>query len=1002
MKHKLLLSTLLLFSAGSAVAQTVSQTEAEAKAMSFLKQGPLAATRGGVSAGQLEMSYKSAKGNETYFYIFNEKKSGTFVIVAGDERATEILGYGDHGCLDYDQAPENFKWWMSQYEAQIHDAIQQNLEPAAKRQPMTRAGSGRASIPAMITTKWNQNAPYNKLLPSLGASYTDNYALATGCVATAMAQVMKYHRYPTIGTGYNSYTGINGLTFEANFGATTYDWNNMLDEYKTNPSYSTDETNAVATLMYHCGVAVNMAYGQIETGGSGATSSAIPHALSTYFGYDKSAQHVERQYYTDEEWTDLVYSELQAHRPVLYGGQDAYGGGGHEFVCHGYNATDNTFAINWGWGGYQDGYFTLMGVDGLQPGGSGVGGAGDGASYTVGQDIIINVMPNQGTAKTPLVMYCNVDGDRNVEFAGSQSSITFDLSQPERSNSLSFYPWNYSGDNRTFETSLMFRDAMTGATFYATNKNAARTLGHTQLIPQSVVIKSTEFEVNGTYEVLPVVREAGETEWQRMRFPTSVTTPTITITGGRDADKTNVNFTISGTTVEQYSTLTISHDKMYTGTITYTATPTGIVSIDDEGVVTALTAGTVTITASGPADTYFLQTSKDFQVVVTPYVKKNITFSISDDNVMIGRTLTITHDADKYEGTIAYTSSNTAIASVDATGKITGIAAGRATIKASAPATQLYKESTESFDIVVTAEGIALISLHVPNKGYITMNRWDFTATVVNNTTTNWGGYYLKCKIQLNGQDYTVGSSKIAFNVGEQATAEFNFYTSFKGTYHYALRKGDQVTTSVMDYDGNVISDPITFTFCDEINYDYTMTEAGWGTLCLPFEAEVPAGLTAYKVTETKGASLIIEQVDFLEMNTPYLLSGTPVTYRFTGPATPIGTELQGGLLVGNTDAASTERYAPQGSYVLQKNNGNLGFYKVKENNKQKIRPYSAYLSLPGGGNGSHYSITEITAIEQIENLPADDDNSYNLDGTRVSDQQKGLVVKNGKLFFVK
>lgn len=1005
MKQKILLSSLLLLlSAGSSIAQTISQTDAEAKAISFLKNGPLAPTRGAVSADKLELSYKSAKGNETYFYIFNEKKTGSFVIVSGDERATEILGYGDHGCLDYEKAPENFKWWMSQYESQIHEAIQQNLKPAAERQPLTRAGgSGRASIPEMIKTKWNQSTPFNNLLPSLGPTYTGDYALATGCVATAMAQVMKYHRYPTIGTGSNSYTGIEGLTFEANFEATTYDWSNMLNEYKPNPPFTTDEANAVATLMYHCGVAVKMEYGQIKTGGSGASASDIPNALTSYFGYDKSAQHVERMYYTDEEWTDLIYSELQAHRPVLYGGQDAYGGGGHEFICHGYDATNNTFAINWGWGGSQDGYFTLMGVDGLQPGGSGVGGAGDGASYTAKQDIIINVMPNQGTVKTPLVMYCNTNNDRTVAFSDSQSNITFDLSQPEQSCSLSFWSWNYSGDSRTFETSLMFRDIVTGATFYASNKNAARTLDHSGLIQQTVAIKSTEFEINGTFEVLPVVREAGETEWQRLRFPTSVTTPTITITGGRVPEQSNVNFTISGTTVEQYSTLTISHDKLYTGAITYTASPAGIVSIDAEGVVTALTAGTVTITASGAADTYFLQTSKDFEVDVIPYVKKDITFSISNDNVKMGNTLTITNDADKYEGTISYTSSNEAIATVDASGKITGVSAGRVTITASAPANVLYNESSQSFDIVVTAEGIALISLHVPNNGYITMDRWDFTATVVNNTSTNWSNTYLKCQIPFDqNQKPDVYSSGFQLYAEEKATAEFDIYAIYGNMFPYFFNVGDQVTTTVMDYDGNPISDPITFTFCKNLTYEYTMTDAGWGTLCLPFEAEVPNGLTAYKVTGTNGASLITEEVDFLEMNTPYLMSGTEGKYTFEGPDTPIGTALQGGLLVGNTDAAATVRYAPAGSYVLQNKDGKLGFYKVKENNTQRIRPYSAYLTLPGGGNGSYYSIMGTTDIEQIESQPADDDNSYQLDGTRVSDQQKGLVVKNGKVVFIK
>lgn len=394
MKLKLLFSLPLLLCNTVMMAQTVSEREALDKALNFFQSAQLSRGQhapGLKSDAQLTLSHKAEKNGETYYYIFNDQQTGAFVIVGGDERANEILGYGEHGCLDFDQAPDNFRWWMSQYEAQIHAAIQQGLQPTSARRSPLRT-SGRTDVAELVQTKWDQSTPYNNLLPSLGEGQTGSYALATGCVATAMAQVMYKHSWPeTTGVGSHSYKGINDLTFEADFGNTTYAWSNMLLDYK-NMTYNSDQANAVATLMYHCGVAVDMKYGQIVSGGSGASSSKIPYALYTYFGYDKSAQWVQRDYYTDEEWTDLVYNELKAGRPLLYGGQDVYGGGGHEFVCHGYKAADNTFAINWGWSGYQDGYFTLMGVDGLQPGGSGAGGAGAGASYTGSQDIIIRVV----------------------------------------------------------------------------------------------------------------------------------------------------------------------------------------------------------------------------------------------------------------------------------------------------------------------------------------------------------------------------------------------------------------------------------------------------------------------------------------------------------------------------------------------------------------------------------------------------------------------------------
>lgn len=780
----------------------------------------------------------------------------------------------------------------------------------------------------------------------------------------------------------------------------------MLDSY--NDTYTTEQANAVATLMYHCGVAVNMDYGLIGNGGSGANLADIPIALTTYFGYDKSAQKVERKYYTDDEWTDLIYSELLAGRPLLYGGKDVYKGEGHRFVCHGYNADDNTFAINWGWGGSHDGNFTLMGVDGLQLKGTGIGGAGEGASYTNYQDIIINVMPDQGTLRTPLKMYCYIDSksDRTVEFEDSlgytTSSITFDLSKPEQSCELIFYPLNSSGDSRTFETSLMFREVETGISFYAENKNAGYKLDHNYYKKQSVEIKSTEFQINATYEVLPVVREEGESEWQRMLFPISVTTPTITITGGRDAEPDNVNFIISGNTVEQYSTLTISHDKIYTGDITYTASPEGIVSIDEDGFITTLASGTVIITASGTADPFFLQTSKDFEVNVTPYVMRDMSFSIDDNKVKPGKKLLITNNAYLYKGIFNYTSSNPDVATADANGQIRGIATGYATITASIPYNEFYHECTQSFDIEVLPNDFTVIDLHLPNKGYFAKGCWGFTVTVVNNYDTSWNRYVLKCDIPYSSRSVTVYSRELNVGPEEQANVISDIVYRFGSSLISYYNVGDKITTTIMDNDLNKISDPITFTFCEKLSYTYTMTAAGWGTLCLPFEADVPDGLTAYKVTGTDGASLITEVAYYLDMNTPYLLSGTPGDYEFEGPDTPIGIELKSGLLVGNTDAAAEVRYAPKGSYVLQVKDGKLGFYKVLEDNTQRIRPYSAYLSLPGGGNGSSYSIMGTTDIEQIESLPADDNNSYQLDGTRVSDQQNGLVVRNGRVVFVK
>lgn len=179
----------------------------------------------------------------------------------------------------------------------------------------------------------------------------------TGCVATAMAQVINYHKYPEKGIGSNSYTTTtSGLSVSFNFGATTFDWDNMADIYSL--SSTAEQKTAVATLMKACGVSVNMDYG---TGASGAMSAFVPAALVNYFGYDKATAYRERIWFSGQEWEDLVYNELATVGPVYYGGTTARNEG-HAFVCDGYRA-DGFFHINWGWGGQSNGYFRLSALD---------------------------------------------------------------------------------------------------------------------------------------------------------------------------------------------------------------------------------------------------------------------------------------------------------------------------------------------------------------------------------------------------------------------------------------------------------------------------------------------------------------------------------------------------------------------------------------------------------------------------------------------------------------
>lgn len=1003
--YKLMLLSALSFFTMHSNAQQVSIEDAQAKALSFLNQpAQVKARKSKSQVSNVNLAYTGRIGTEKHFYVFNSNTNdGGFVIVGADQSAKEILGYSRTGSFDYASAPDNFKWWLSQYSNSIHSAISDvnagklMLNTTSENAKARRKAANRTSIPELIKTKWNQSEPFNNSIP-----YTTQ-KMVTGCVATAMAQVMKYHEYPTMGTGSHSYTHSNYsyINLTANFGNTTYKWNNMLDDYESN-SYNIEQSNAVATLMYHCGVSVNMNYG---SSGSSASSSDIPYALSTYFGYDKSAECIKRDYYTDEEWLDIVYNELKSNRPVLYGGQDAYGGGGHEFICHGYDASNQTFAINWGWGGYCDGYFTLIGVNGLQPEGNGIGGAGYGSSYTSQQDIIINVMPDKG-GKEPFVILCNstywgkpklTDVNSNVT-----NSATLDLSQINQTVKYEFYPWNRSNSSKNIQTTVMLKDVVSGACIYTNNVSQSHSLAINGLYQQTINITSSDIPFNGTYEVYPMVRETGTTEWQRLRVPTSVSVPTIKAVGGEDPTKKDITFEISNTTVEERGTLSITHDKFYDGEITYTATPSGIVNIDANGIVTGLKVGNAKIIVKGEASSYFNETTTEFNITVTPYIKKNIEFDIDDTYVMVGKTISISHIAPNYTGTFTYNSSDNNIASVDANGIITGVTKGKATITVNASEDDLYKQTTKSFTIDVEEPGFIVSDILIANNGYMTPSTVTITATFTNQSGNNYSeGYKISCKYKVGGFTGTSGMTYTPWNDGRSHTITFdasNWESYFKNYIGYTGQ------ISFIDPNGNVMCDPIPFTICDDLSIDYTMSSANWGTICLPFDAEVPNGCVAYTVTSTNGKNLVKEEVSKLEMNKPYLINGPERTYNFTGPDTPTEMNLKNGILYGNTlnSTESDPVYAPKDSYVLQNNTEGLGFYHVSQQNAQKIRQYSAYL-IPETNTYSNYFsfINDVTSInsEKTEDVQGQ---AYTINGIMTNRNAKGLVIVNGKLMFNK
>ena len=345
---------------------------------------------------------RAAAVGDNQFYVFNAEGQNGFVIVSADDRTTPVLGYADKGSLEMNKLPVNARRWLEGYAEEIK-ALGEDVQ--ANTHPRRVIG---APVAPLLTCHWDQGAPYNLQCPIDG-----EYNSVTGCVATAMAQVMYYHKWPqSATTAIPAYTTSTKKLNLSELPATTFKWNLMKDDY------SYDETgaaaDAVAELMRYCGQAVRMDYTSNESGANVGAAHLI-----NYFGYSKTAQNMNRSYYTTTEWEAMIYKELSNARPVLYSGNS--GSGGHQFVIDGYD-DKGLFHVNWGWGGYADGHFVLSV---LNPDGRGIGGGSSSNGYTRWQAAIIGVQPDHGEpAAKPDIFFMSQYDTYQFTRSGSTQDFT--------------------------------------------------------------------------------------------------------------------------------------------------------------------------------------------------------------------------------------------------------------------------------------------------------------------------------------------------------------------------------------------------------------------------------------------------------------------------------------------------------------------------------------------------------------------------------------------------
>ncbi len=433
----------------------------------------------------------SKNNTESTYYVFNTDKGNGFVIISGDDRTHEVLGYSDKGNFTKEELPINVKAWLDEYAKQIN-SMDEHCEMPTKESVFCKAPEKRDAISPLLNTQWSQNTPFNNFCPE----YDFGKKSLTGCVATALAQVMYYHRWPEghINTDIPSYTTETKNIYMPTLPTTKFEWDKM-------PQNHTDEDkdSAVAKLMLYVGQAINMDYNYE----SSANFKNATFAAKEYFGYDQNTEYKYRSDYSLKEWHDIVYSELANARPVIYRG-GSHGGGGHAFVCDGYDG-NGLYHINWGWGGNYDGYFRL---EVLNPSGSDIGNYSNTGGYSFDQKCIVGMTKPQGNTRN------------------DQYLTAYNLRLSTDSITCSIY--NQTTDDNIFDIGWGIQDEKGNISkvIKTTHRNRKLQVGYGY---KKIYISVNDIKLdNGTYRIVPISKESNKSTW-RSALPSLLKYAEVTI-----------------------------------------------------------------------------------------------------------------------------------------------------------------------------------------------------------------------------------------------------------------------------------------------------------------------------------------------------------------------------------------------------------------------------------------------------------------------------------------
>jgi hypothetical protein len=540
-------------------------------------------------AGSKKIRRSIGRSYEPY-YIFNNADGG-FVIVAGDDRVQPILAYSTNGEFAQDSLPIQIQEWLDMYSEQIQYVVDNNISNDSITNLWNTSAPYRVKtsdvVSPLIQTHWKQSPLYNDKCPYDATLSPKGFHPTVGCVACAMGQIMKYWEFPAMGIGSHSYKSANYGTLSANFGRTQYDWANMPVRLTTSSTEA--QIDAVSTLLYHCGVSVDMQYNSDGNGSSGAYTvlsglekalkATAEEALVDYFGYKASSVKGKiKSDYSNSAWVALLKNELDNKRPILYSG--AGDSGGHAFICDGYDSNDK-FHINWGWGGQADGFFAITA---LNP---------SNYNFTQDQRAIIGIIPDQTSQEYDLAMYADLATTNSSYTFGNDISIT---GQVENNGKGTFIGELRVGLYNANDEFMGWSNESYSFTLTKGSHTVAKTYTFTGGLPY----------ITGKYTAYMFYKENGSSQWHSVRsdvgiFLTEYNNVSFNITYKTNSLRTNSAFSVSEGKYVVGNTTHVNVDILNAGSSTFygkiklclkNADGSTAQNIDEFNIVSGLNANT--------------------------------------------------------------------------------------------------------------------------------------------------------------------------------------------------------------------------------------------------------------------------------------------------------------------------------------------------------------------------------------------------------------------------